>query len=544
MRTSLRLKLAIFASLALSTFSVSKPAIAVTFENLEVDQSRFIAVAAPYGRNAYQLLVLEQITNSRECWSESGANPAVVEPLLLNFDFTGICGRSTDSNGYSVRVAGQDLGLQYSLRVVRQQNDLILLAASNTNRSAPEIEIGKVNGLATGFAKIVLNPGWRFTRRVYNGQPQGHVYLTNDQSLDSLVASVPSRPNTLTRPISSGPVTTPVVSPSPSATPGVVVPTLPSTPGVPATTAPGSTPIAPPTSGGLPTVPVNPPPALGRPSPPATQPVTRSMSYRVIVPASTLDVQNRVRAIAPGAFRTTVNGQAVVQAGLFSEELRASELQQLLISNNLQARIIPVEASALRPVSPPTVSTRPIPRGRVVVVIDPGHGGRDPGAIGIGGLREKDIVLPISRQVAALLEQQGIQVVMTRSDDRELDLAPRVRIAEQANANVFVSIHANAINMSRPDVNGLETYYNSSAGQRLAQVIHSNMLQTVGMRDRGVRRANFYVIRNTSMPSVLVEVGFVTGREDAVRLSSSADRNRMAQAIANGIVQYVRSNVR
>ncbi len=187
---------------------------------------------------------------------------------------------------------------------------------------------------------------------------------------------------------------------------------------------------------------------------------------------------------------------------------------------------------------PPTGSLPRVPSGRVIVVIDPGHGGPDPGAVGIGNIYEKNIVLDISRQVAAILQQQGVQVVMTRSDDRDLDLEPRVQIAERANATAFVSIHANAISMSRPEVNGVETYYYVS-GLPLAQAIHSSILQSgLGMRDRGVRQARFYVIRRTSMPAVLVETGFVTGAEDAPRLADPNFRSRMAVAIARGILNY------
>ena len=199
------------------------------------------------------------------------------------------------------------------------------------------------------------------------------------------------------------------------------------------------------------------------------------------------------------------------------------------------------------PVPPPTTTNPPVtniprvPNGRLVVVVDPGHGGPDPGAVGIGGLQEKGITLDISRQVAARLAQQGVQVIMTREDDRDLDLEPRVVLAERANASLFVSIHANAISLSRPDVNGLETYYYSS-GERLARTIHNSVLQGTGVRDRGVRSARFYVLRRTSMPSVLVEVGFVTGAEDAARLSTSSYRTQMADAIARGVLQYIQQN--
>ncbi|MGK7890016.1 MAG: N-acetylmuramoyl-L-alanine amidase [Leptolyngbyaceae cyanobacterium] len=179
------------------------------------------------------------------------------------------------------------------------------------------------------------------------------------------------------------------------------------------------------------------------------------------------------------------------------------------------------------------------PNSRVVLVIDPGHGGRDPGAVGIGNLYEKHVVLPVSLEVAALLQQQGVQVVMTRSTDRTLDLQPRVDIAENANADLFVSIHANAISMSRPDVNGIETYYYSAQGLPLAQYIHNSLLQATGRRDRGVRQARFYVIRRTSMPAVLLEIGFVTGEDDAPLLATEAYRSLTARAIARGILQYL-----
>ena len=180
-----------------------------------------------------------------------------------------------------------------------------------------------------------------------------------------------------------------------------------------------------------------------------------------------------------------------------------------------------------------------LPNGRFTVVIDPGHGGRDPGAVGIGGLQEKMVVNDIAPRVAAILRQQGVNVVMTRTSDIEVDLEPRVAIAERANATIFVSIHANAISMSRPDVNGLETFYASSAGQRLANTVHATVLQAMGMRDRRVRSARFYVIRRTSMPAILIETGFVTGAEDAPNLANPAWREQMAGVIAQGILLHL-----
>lgn len=207
-------------------------------------------------------------------------------------------------------------------------------------------------------------------------------------------------------------------------------------------------------------------------------------------------------------------------------------------------------ATPAAPAQPPAATRQVIndalpslPNGRFTVVIDPGHGGRDPGAVGIGGLQEKVVVNDIAPQVAAILRQQGVNVVMTRSSDIEVDLEPRVAVAERANASIFVSIHANAISMSRPDVNGLETFYASGAGQRLANTVHTTVLRAMGLRDRQIRSARFYVIRQTSMPAILIETGFVTGAEDAPNLANPAWRARMAQAIAQGILIHLQQGL-
>ena len=199
---------------------------------------------------------------------------------------------------------------------------------------------------------------------------------------------------------------------------------------------------------------------------------------------------------------------------------------------------------AQQPTLPPQPESAqlPVPSERVVVVIDPGHGGRDPGAVGRGGLQEKQVIFPISMRVRDLLESQGVAVVMTRYDDRTLGLQPRVDIAERADADIFVSIHANAISLSRPDVNGIESYYASAAGQQLAATIHASMLAATGMNDRGIKQARFFVIRRTSMPATLLEVGFVTGAQDAPRLADANWRETMANAIARGILQYIQRN--
>ncbi|MEO1669733.1 MAG: N-acetylmuramoyl-L-alanine amidase [Cyanobacteria bacterium J06631_2] len=195
------------------------------------------------------------------------------------------------------------------------------------------------------------------------------------------------------------------------------------------------------------------------------------------------------------------------------------------------------KAPKQRPFDPLPALSEDRPR----VVIDPGHGGEDPGTIGIGGFREKDVVLPISLDVAEILRKQEIDVIMTRDTDNFISLQGRTDLANNIEADLFVSIHANAINLSRPDVNGLETYYYKS-GRRLAEVIHWSILNGVEIDNRGIRRARFYVLRHSTMPAVLVEVGFLTGAIDSSRLKDPNHRRRMAEEIARGIIEYIRQN--
>ena len=191
---------------------------------------------------------------------------------------------------------------------------------------------------------------------------------------------------------------------------------------------------------------------------------------------------------------------------------------------------------------PPSAEGLPqVPRGRFRVVIDPGHGGPDPGAVGIGGLRETDVVLDVSLQLARLLQARGVQVLLTRTTEVDVDLPPRVTLANSSGADVFVSVHANALSMERPDVNGIETFYFAGGrSQSLAEAIQQQLMAiSPGTPDRGARPGRFFVIRRTVMPSALVEMGFVTGEVDAPRLADPAYRRRLAQAVAAGILNYL-----
>lgn len=191
MKNFLPLSIAALASTILGTFGVLSCATAVDFGQEEVEQNKFVALAVPHVGSSPHLVVVEQISDSQACWEESGTNPIAVEALLLNFDFTGICGRSTDSGGYSIRMAGEDLALLYKIKIVKQNNELLLIGVSNTDPNTPAIKIGSTHGIGEGLTKIELEPGWRFTKRTYNGQTVGHIYLTSDQVAPGSISQQP-----------------------------------------------------------------------------------------------------------------------------------------------------------------------------------------------------------------------------------------------------------------------------------------------------------------------------------------------------------------
>lgn len=168
------------------------------------------------------------------------------------------------------------------------------------------------------------------------------------------------------------------------------------------------------------------------------------------------------------------------------------------------------------------------------IAIDPGHGGYDDGA-SANNLYEKELVYDVAYRTQQRLEQAGADVVITRSGDDYTALEERAAIANRANADIFVSIHANAAAATSAD--GIETYHypTSDDGQRLAYNLQTSMINELDSDDRGVKSANFSVLRNTAMPAALVELGFVTNGDEAQRMESSTFRNEAANALYLGI---------
>ncbi|MEJ6486295.1 N-acetylmuramoyl-L-alanine amidase [Nostoc punctiforme UO1] len=183
---------------------------------------------------------------------------------------------------------------------------------------------------------------------------------------------------------------------------------------------------------------------------------------------------------------------------------------------------------------------------KIVVVIDPGHG-LPPDTGNRGFVFEDDLVLSISKKIAAILEQNGVQVVLTRDivDNVAVStvtksLQYRVNKANEVGATLFISIHASAFN---GQANGLDMFSDDKS-QRLAQIVHNSIIQNIsGLFDRGVKSgSHFFLIRNNSMPTILIYTGFIDNQKDASRLSNIDSHNQMADAIASGILKYLQQH--
>ncbi|MBN2561696.1 MAG: N-acetylmuramoyl-L-alanine amidase [Phycisphaerae bacterium] len=184
-------------------------------------------------------------------------------------------------------------------------------------------------------------------------------------------------------------------------------------------------------------------------------------------------------------------------------------------------------------------SRRPI--GPVMIIVDAGHGGRDPGAIGVGPQPEKTVNLGIAMRLAALLEERGATVVTTRDSDRFIPLDERAALADRSRADLFVSIHADAAR--RADVSGATAYIarNASAQSRHAAESIITALERAGVGCRGIHMADFRVLAGHSRPAVLIECGFLTNSNDAVRLSTPGYQAKIAAAVAEGIAEHFSS---
>lgn len=176
---------------------------------------------------------------------------------------------------------------------------------------------------------------------------------------------------------------------------------------------------------------------------------------------------------------------------------------------------------------------------KVSVMVDAGHGGKDPGTSS-GTADEKDITLKIAKLVKAYLEGAGVTVILSREDDTFIDKYERAELANNAGVDLFVSVHCNYLE-ERTDISGVETYYmeNSASGERLATMVHNQILAITDANDMHVRENDYVVIRETDMPAVLVETGYLSNRQDAGKLTDSEYQSKMAYGIAAGMIEYI-----
>lgn len=211
------------------------------------------------------------------------------------------------------------------------------------------------------------------------------------------------------------------------------------------------------------------------------------------------------------------------------------------------------------------------------IVIDPGHGGKDPGALGDGVIQEKGIVLSISKRLKEILTAKGYRVLMTRETNRFIPLKERTQFATRHKADLFLSVHANA--SESPQANGIETYYldvsstdkaseqiaareNANSGysiqelesllqgilresksedsRRLAEHVQRKLVHTTGAVDRGVKHARFVVLIGTKVPAILIETGFVSNATERRKLVTTAYQSKIAAAIAEGVDEFLR----
>ncbi len=178
------------------------------------------------------------------------------------------------------------------------------------------------------------------------------------------------------------------------------------------------------------------------------------------------------------------------------------------------------------------------------IMIDPGHGGRDPGAIGPSGVQEKIINLAVAKLVAKILMSVA-EVKLTRDsdialgDDQSTDLTARANLANAWPADCFVSIHCNSATSSK--ATGTETYCfpDSTEGRKLAKSVQNYLVSALGLPDRGVKTANFAVLRQTKMPACVVELAFLCNPTEEALLVSFDFQSKAAQAIAKGIAGYL-----
>jgi len=254
-------------------------------------------------------------------------------------------------------------------------------------------------------------------------------------------------------------------------------------------------------------------------------------SHRV---ATLRDPANTITIFPDPAGQAYVNGAPVGERGHI-----ANVGGMLFVPRELVGRIRGALKAPARAAGPAEkLAARARPPGRIV--LDPGHGGRDPGAISPIGIREKDVVLETTLLAAELLRRAGADVTLTREDDTFVPLNERADIANRLSADLFASIHADSCRDA--SARGFTIYVARSASAESAALARriERRLAALGIASRGVRRANYRVLVRTACPAVLIELGYLSNITEAAKLSRPSHRRRLAEAIAEALLEDLR----
>ncbi len=246
-------------------------------------------------------------------------------------------------------------------------------------------------------------------------------------------------------------------------------------------------------------------------------------------------------------FGLTLNGKDPVQNGeVASSHPLINQIRYALFSNNPNTIRVVVD---LKQAVPYDIRSDAQKRQVILtlkykpfkVVIDAGHGGKDPGTDQYAPIEEKWFNLSLAGKVNQLLAKEpSVQPYMTRTDDTFVELDDRVKLANDLNADLFVSLHGNVYE-NNSSIRGSETYYWNSYSYDLAKVMHEHVLEATGFPDREVRKNKLRVIANTSMPAVLLEVGYLSNPTDQKYLLDESFQDRLASGIAEGILEYLKA---
>ncbi|MBN2139234.1 MAG: N-acetylmuramoyl-L-alanine amidase [Sedimentisphaerales bacterium] len=259
------------------------------------------------------------------------------------------------------------------------------------------------------------------------------------------------------------------------------------------------------------------------------------LGLRVVETASThvtlKDSTNTVMIFTYTGGKVYVNAKAVCDVGRLDRTAG-----QLYVSKELISQI----QSAMQTSARPRTSTW---KSSGCVVIDAGHGGKDPGATSCLGYYEKTVNLAVASKVASLLKRSGVRAIMTRSNDTFIELEDRAEIANRYGADLFVSIHADS--SPRSSTRGFTIYVARSASwssRRAASAISKSMSRT-DLTKRGIQKADYRVLVCTKGPAVLVELGYLSNHSEAGMLRNSSFQNRLAQAVSDGITEFLGRNI-